>query len=164
MYELFTLENERAQMQAPIQYEELIQQYDADIIARASAIHDTYLVQGGKQRERYMERLALEFKDQGLTKPDLDLIDSFIEHRRWYKQRSKALYRDWERDKLELKTKTVKMIEDEVEETKSKLMKELEMFRVESKKEKKHVRLEEKRKEYDEKMKIIQEIEEDKRR
>jgi hypothetical protein len=56
------------------------------------------------------------------------------------------------------------MIEDEVEETKSKLMKELEMFRVESKKEKKHVRLEEKRKEYDERMKIIQEIEEDKRR
>ena len=74
------------------------------------------------------------------------------------------MFRDWERDKKELKDKTVKMIEDEVDETKNRLMKELELFRVESKKERKHMKLEEKRKDYEEKMKIINEIEQDKKR
>lgn len=74
------------------------------------------------------------------------------------------MFRDWERDKKDLKDKTVKMIEDEVEETKNRLLKELELFRVESKKERKHMKLDEKRKEYEDKMKIINEIEEDKKR
>ena len=127
-------------------------------------MHESYIVQGGKSREKYMERLALEFRDEQLQKADLDLIDAYLEHKRWYKQKSKALYRDWERDKKELKDKTIKMIEEEVEETKEKLLKELEQYRLESKKEKKHAKLEEKRKDYEEKMRIIQEIEEDKKR
>lgn len=109
-----------------------------------------------------MERLGIEFKDENLQKADLDLLDAYIEHKRWFKSRSKALYRDWERDKKELKDKTVKMIEEEVEETKEKLLKGLEQYRMESKKEKKHAKLDEKRKGYEEKMRIIQEIEEDK--
>lgn len=111
-----------------------------------------------------MERLSLEFKDESLPKSDLDLLDAYLEHKRWYKQRSRALYRDWERDKKELRDKTVKMIEEEVEETKERLMKDIEIFRLESKKEKKHYILEEKRKEHDDKMKIIQEIEDDKKK
>ena len=111
----------------------------------------------------YMERLSLEFKDESLPKSDLDLLDAYLEHKRWYKQRSRALYRDWERDKREHRDKTVRMIEEEVEETKERLMKDIEIFRLESKKEKKHYILEEKRKEHDDKMKIIQEIEDDKK-
>ena len=106
----------------------------------------------------------IEFKDENLVKGDVDLIDSYLEHKRWYRARTKALYRDFERDKQELKDKTVKLIEQEVEETKSKLLKELEQFRMDSKKERKHAKLDEKRKDYEEKMRVIREIEEDKRR
>ena len=65
---------------------------------------------------------------------------------------------------MELKEKTVKMIEDEVQETKERLLRELELFKQESKQAKKHAKLEDKRKEYEEKMRVIREIEEDKRR
>lgn len=158
------MENERARMSAPIQYEELTQQYDPAIIERAAAIHDSYMVQGGKSRDKYMQRLAIEFKDESLDKSDLDLLDAYLEHRRFFKSKTKALYRDWERDKRELKERTVRLIEEEVEETRSRLMKELELFRVEAKKERKHARLDEKRREHEQKMRIIEEIEEDKRR
>jgi hypothetical protein len=51
-----------------------------------------------------------------------------------------------------------------VEETKERLMRELDLFKQESKQAKKHAKLEDKRKDYEEKMRVIQEIEEDKRR
>jgi hypothetical protein len=110
-----------------------------------------------------MERQALEFKEDGLTRDQLELLDAYFEHKRWFKQKSKALFRDWERDKKELKDKTVKLIENEVEESKQNLLKELENYKIESQKEKKYQVLEEKRKEYEEKMKIIREIESDKK-
>ena len=160
MTELFQLETERARIAAPIEYEALVERYGLDVINRASAVHDSYIVQGGKSREMYMERLGIEYKkDYSLTKQDLDLIDGYLEHRRFLRARSKALYRDWERDKRDLKDKTVKMIEEEVAETREKLMKELELYRVEAKQEKKHAKLDIKRKDYEEKMKIIEEIE-----
>jgi|LauGreDrversion4_2_1035121.scaffolds.fasta_scaffold191119_3 hypothetical protein len=84
MSELFILENERAKLSAPIQYEELVEKYSPDIISRASAVHELYCVSGGKSRDLYMERLALEFKDT-LGRSDLDLLDSYLEHRRWFK-------------------------------------------------------------------------------
>lgn len=55
------------------------------------------------------------------------------------------------------------MIEDEVSETKARLLKDIELYGVEAKKEKKHIKLEEKRKDYDEKMRIIEEIEREKK-
>ena len=164
MNELFMLENERARMQAPISFDELSEMFGSSAIERAQAVHETYVVQQGKSREKYMARLGLEFKDDGLTKADLDLIDAFLEHKRWFRAKTKAIFRAWERDKKELKERTVKMIEDEVEETKERLMRELELFKIESKQAKKHAKLEDKRKEYEEKMKVIREIEEDKRR
>jgi hypothetical protein len=63
-----------------------------------------------------MERLNLEFREEGLNKDDLDILDSYFEHKRWFKQKSKALFRDTERDKSALKDKTLLMIETEVEE------------------------------------------------
>jgi len=149
-------------MGAPAELEDLAGRFGLDVVNRAAAIHDSYMVQAGKSREMYMERLALEFKGESLTKQDLDLLDGYLEHRRFLKSKTKALYRDWERDKRELKDRTVKLIEEEVAETREKLLKELELYRVEAKREKKHSKLEEKRKEYDEKMKIIEEIETEK--
>lgn len=46
--------------------------------------------------------------------------------------KSKALFRDWEREKKELKDKTVQAIEKEADETKQKLMNELELAKVEN--------------------------------
>lgn len=79
-----------------------------------------------------MERLQLEYKGEDLSKQDFELLDSYFEHKRWFKQKTKALFRDWERDKKELKEKTIKLIESEVEENKLKLMKDLELFKIES--------------------------------
>jgi hypothetical protein len=103
--------------------------FGSGVIERAQAVHETYVVQQGKSREKYMTRLGLEFKDESLTRADLELLDAFLEHRRWFRAKTKAIFRDWERDKSELKEKTVKMIEDEVEETKERLLRELESLK-----------------------------------
>ena len=59
-----------------------------------------------------MDRVELEFRmDHGLTRVDLDQLDRFYQHKRWLKQKEKALLRDWQREKLELRDKTVQMIE-----------------------------------------------------
>ena len=68
MHELFMLENERARMQAPISYDEITEMFGGDIIERAQAVHENYVVQQGMSREKYMARLGLEFKSEGLTK------------------------------------------------------------------------------------------------
>ena len=44
MGELLKLEIERARMQAPVQYEDLVTNYGESVISRAGSIHDTYLV------------------------------------------------------------------------------------------------------------------------
>ena len=84
MQELNLVELERLRMSAPISYDELIERHDQQIILRFQAIHESYLKQG-KTREKYMERLALEFREEGLAKADLELIDSYLEHRRWFR-------------------------------------------------------------------------------
>ena len=66
-----------------------------------------------------MERLSLEFKEENLKKEDLDLLDSYFEHKRWFKKKSKAILRDWEKERKLLKEKTINLIEKEVEETAS---------------------------------------------
>ncbi len=63
MGELFMLENERARMQAPVSFDELSDMFGLDVLERAQAVHDTYIVQQGKSREKYMARLSLEFKN-----------------------------------------------------------------------------------------------------
>ena len=64
-----------------------------------------------------MERVELEFRlDGDLSKQDLQELDTFYQHKRWLKQKEKALLRDWQREKIELREKTVKLIEEQVEE------------------------------------------------
>jgi len=59
-----------------------------------------------------MDRVELEFRmDPSLNRLDLDELDKFYDHKRWLKQKEKALLRDWHREKQELKEKTVQMIE-----------------------------------------------------
>jgi hypothetical protein len=68
-----------------------------------------------------MERLDLEFRRDGLTRGDLDLLDAHYQHRRWSKAKERALLREMQREKTELKEKTVKLIEEQVEQTQKRL-------------------------------------------
>jgi hypothetical protein len=115
MTELYKVEKERLQLNAPISHAELSQQFDADILNRFQAVHELFQ-KNGKTREKYMQRLDLEFKDQGLKKSDLELIDSFFEHKRWVKQKQRAMLRELQRDRHNLKEKSIAMIEAQVEE------------------------------------------------
>ena len=64
-----------------------------------------------------MDRVELEFRmDASINRVDLDQLDRFYDHKRWLKQKEKALLRDWQREKQELKERTVQMIEQQVEE------------------------------------------------
>jgi len=58
----------------------------------------------------------LEFAETNLEKSDFDLMEAYFEYKRSFKTRSKALYRDLEKQKRELKQKTIAYIESEVAE------------------------------------------------
>ena len=96
--------------------------------------------------------------DASITRVDLDLLDRFYQHKRWLKQKEKALLRDWNREKQELKDKTVQMIEEQIEEQSQKLKTEFEQMKMSRIKSEKHANLEEHRAEYQQKMQIIEEI------
>ena len=95
-----------------------------------------------------MERVELEFRMDGLSRRDLDELDTFYQHRRWLKQKEKALLRDWQREKLELKEKTIRLIEEQLEEQSQKLKNEFEMQKMHRNKAEKHQTLEELKVEY----------------
>lgn len=95
MNELHNLEKDRIHMKAPIQWQEISEIYTQDILSRFQAVHEQY-IGGGKTREKYMQRIDIEFKHEvkKLTKSDIELIDSFFEHKRWSKQKERNLVRD----------------------------------------------------------------------
>ena len=108
---------------------------------------------------KYKERIEIEFPD---TSPELiDMLDSYIEYKRWAKVQTKAFQRDQIREKNELKQRTIKAIEDEVKETEYQISKELEHMKQESLVAKLHNNRDEKRVEYEAKLKVIKEIEEE---
>lgn len=48
--------------------------------------------QKGKPRDKYISRLELEFKSEDkIQREDLDVIDSYFEHRRFAKMKERAL-------------------------------------------------------------------------
>lgn len=74
----------------------------------------------GKKREKVTERLMMEFEGE-LTKTSVDELERFCEWKRWMRQKEKALLREWAQKRQELKDRTVKLIEDQIEETTVKL-------------------------------------------
>ena len=68
------------------------------------------------------------------------------------------MLRDWQREKIELKEKTVKLIEEQIEETSAKLKADFEAAKSERIRLRKHEELDELKKEYLLKMEIINEI------
>ena len=90
--------------------------------------------------------------DGSISKMDLDLLDRFYQHKRWLKQKEKALLRDWNREKQELKDKTVLMIEEQIEEQSQKLKADFEQMKMARVKSEMHANLEELRADYQHKM------------
>lgn len=99
-----------------------------------------------------------------MKKQDIELIDSYFEHKRWVKQKQKAMLREFQRERHSLKEKSVAMIEAQVEEQRAKLQKEMEAAKVGQKKGDLHEKLGEQKVEYQRKMKILDEIKRDKAR
>ena len=54
------------------------------------------------------------------------MLDKYFEQRRFFRQKVKAIFRDWAKEKKDLKERTVKLIEEQVEETSQRLKSELE--------------------------------------
>lgn len=110
-----------------------------------------------------MDRVELEFRmDASIVRADLDQLDYFFQHKRWLKQKEKALLRDWHREKKELKEKTVAIIETQIEEQSQKLKAEYEAMKMNRVKSEKHSNLEELRVDYQQKIEIIEEIKREK--
>ena len=110
-----------------------------------------------------MDRVELEFRmDASISRQDCDQLDRYFQHKRWQKQKEKALLRDWNREKQELKDKTVQMIEAQVEEQSQKLKADFEFMKSNRIKSEKHTNLEEQRDDYSRKMEVIDEIKREK--
>ncbi|KRX11209.1 hypothetical protein PPERSA_07734 [Pseudocohnilembus persalinus] len=62
----------------------------------------------GKEREKYIERLELHFPD--LSKKNINIIDQFIEDNEYQNQKLNALYRNFEKERKELKEKVEEQI------------------------------------------------------
>lgn len=82
----------------------------------------------------------------------MDELDRFFDHKRWLKQKEKALIRDWHREKKELRDRTVQMIESQVEEQSQKLKADFEAAKVNRKQSEMHANLGELRDDYTRKM------------
>ena len=71
-----------------------------------------------------MQRASLEFPS--LSKVDIDLLDRFVQSRKYTKQKEKTVLREWRQKQAELKQRTVQMIEQQVEDTSAKLKHDFE--------------------------------------
>ena len=160
MNETYKLKYERLELNEPVSEEEINQSYTEKEVERMMKIHADYII-GSQNRKKYMERIEIEFPN--FPRDKIEMLDAFIEHKRWLKVQRKALFRDWEREKLELKQRTIKSIEDEIKETEERIAKELEYMKQESYVAKLHKNRDEKRTEYEAKLKVIKEIEEEKK-
>jgi hypothetical protein len=67
MNELNGIEIDRLHMNAPCQWSDLTDRHDTAILQRFQNIHETYL-KSGKSREKYMQRIEIEFKNDNLNK------------------------------------------------------------------------------------------------
>lgn len=163
MDELHNIERDRLHMNAPCQYSDLLDLHSPEILERFHNVHETYL-KSGKSREKYMQRIEIEFKRNNISKAQIELIDSFFEHKRWLRQKEKIMSRDLIKDRLALKERTVNMIEGQVEEQRIKLQLDMKNVKMGAKKEDLHGKLAEQKEEYNRNMSIIQEIKRDKER
>ena len=86
------------------------------------------------------------------------MIDSYYEHKRFLKQKHAALHRELIRDRLALKDKTIALIEQQVEEQRQKLSRDIDQSIQDEKRAGLKAKLADQRHEFEHKMKVIEEI------
>eukprot|EP01016_Furgasonia_blochmanni_P022690 TRINITY_DN2466_c0_g2_i1.p1 TRINITY_DN2466_c0_g2~~TRINITY_DN2466_c0_g2_i1.p1 ORF type:complete len:347 (+),score=97.60 TRINITY_DN2466_c0_g2_i1:467-1507(+) len=86
-------------------------------------IYRTY-IKAGKDRELYMDRLKIEFPE--LTRKQIDDYDRIVMSREATRKRRKALYRDWNREKLDLKGKLQSQVKQQIAQSLAATQKEME--------------------------------------
>jgi len=160
MNETFELKLERLKMNEPVTQEEINQEFNNKEKETMKRIYDDYIL-SSQNRVKYQERIEIEFPNYPREK--LDMLDSYIEHKRWLKVQGKALFRDWQREKLELKQRTIKAIEEEIAEAEEKIARDLKSLKQGSKVAKLHRNRDEMRIEYEAKLAVIKEIAEEKK-
>jgi hypothetical protein len=45
----------------------------------------------GKSRDKYWQRIEIEFQEENLARSDLEMLDAYFEHKRFTKSKNKAL-------------------------------------------------------------------------
>ena len=157
--ETYQLKFEKLKLNEPITEDEINQIFDEKDKETFIRIHSNYIL-SEQNRTKYKDRISIELPN--ISNDKIELLDSFIEYKRWLRVQSKAIFRDLEKRKLDLKTKTIKSIEEEIKETEERMTKELELIKQESKVSKLHKNRDQMRVEYEAKLLVIKEIEEEK--
>ena len=67
MDELHSIEIDRLHLNAPCLYSDLLKLHSAEILERFHNIYETY-IKSGKSREKYMQRIEIEFKNDKMPK------------------------------------------------------------------------------------------------
>ena len=75
-------------------------------------IYKTY-IKRGKDRDIYMERLAIQFPK--MPRKQLEAHDQYIVDTEYYNKKTKALYRDWEKEKIQMKEFAEEQILNQIE-------------------------------------------------
>jgi len=124
-------------------------------------IYKEYL-EGGKSREKYMERLLIAFPSK--SRKELEAIDSFIEYEKWARVKADSLRRQLANNKADLQSKIEAMLKNDAERIKVEVAQKLEVLRQEAKNRKIKQVHEENMEKYKEKIKIINELQEKKKK
>lgn len=115
---------------AALRDKEVVNPWPEAAASRFEHIHRTY-VKGGKPRERYFERLLLEFPT--LTREDLDAEDRVVEAIRWAHKSRKNIQLDWERHRKALQASGEAMLTAEIEKLQEKANRDAEFIEQEQK-------------------------------
>lgn len=115
---------------AALKDKEVANPWPEQAASRFEHIYRTY-VKGGKPRERYFERLLIEFP--GLTREDLDAQDRVVEALRWASKSRKNLHLDWERHRTALQASAAALLSSEIAKLQEKANRDAEFLEQEQK-------------------------------
>ena len=103
--------------------EEMTKLWTNSMKERFYYIYRTY-IKAGKDRELYSDRLKIEFPE--LTRKQIDEYDRVVLSKEQARKRRKALYRDWNREKIDLKNKLQSQVKSLIAQSLTATQKELE--------------------------------------
>jgi len=70
-----------------------------------------------------MERLSMQFP--GVSRKELEAFDKYVMNNEYYRKKTKALFREWHREKLQMKQFAEEQILNQVEQITQEIQKEI---------------------------------------